>query len=391
MIRSLCWKFKSVDSETELLSNTTLEDKQLGYWKKTYIGHTLTGRQNRLNYVLKSLENCSGVPGTSQIAKAIKLSGLKWTITLRDTKGKEFVFEQMDIFFKENSLSLLWYGTQLHLLASLTTIQLHGVTSAIFDKSMRPMKNGPRTRSLVAEYDLRNLENSVHIGQDGLVNLLSPCPGLLLGIWKASSDLAFVMVTHHYHQLFEKSILGTTDLTFTIPQHVPILDDIDPHYGLHGYQLHIDMHSGPRTYFCETFPGLFCRREYIKNGSLRLSVIGIKNSKQHAPLAGKVGLLWRTDTFECYMKNCFILDITLLDGNKNPFWCISAPVNIRKSRQQDLLFDFMGQNYFLKYEDPLGTIYADLVWMNETEEFYIVYMKLHLNTDKVNSWFGTHY
>lgn len=39
-----------------------------------------------------------------------------------------------------------------------------------------------------------------------------------------------------------------------------VFDDIDPEYGLHGYQLHIDMHSQGNRYMCSTFRSLFCRK-----------------------------------------------------------------------------------------------------------------------------------
>ncbi|EMP35641.1 F-box only protein 15 [Chelonia mydas] len=85
---------------------------------------------------------------------------------------------------------------------------------------------------------------------------------------------------------------------YILPPHKPILDDVDPEYGLHGYQLHIDMHSGGHTYMCGTFRNLFCRKDYIQNGYLRLTVISLKNNSQHLPLAGKVGFFWRTDVFK---------------------------------------------------------------------------------------------
>lgn len=38
------------------------------------------------------------------------------------------------------------------------------------------------------------------------------------------------------------------------------MDDIDPEYGLHDYNLHLDMHGGSCTYLCGTFKSLFCRK-----------------------------------------------------------------------------------------------------------------------------------
>ncbi|KAM4689162.1 F-box only protein 15 [Discoglossus pictus] len=384
------WKPKSVDSLADRLHSATIEEKPPGFWRKTYIAQTISSRKNKMSQILKSVNKYTGVP--ANIEKSVKMSGLIWAITLKDANGKEHVIEQMDIFFRDTSLTVMWRGVVWPSLDSMTTLQLHGVTPVIFDKCMLPSKNGPRRRSLIAEYPTRDLETSgVFFGQDKLIKLIYLDPGLLLGFWKNSSQIAFVMATLHYHELLEKSTFGSADSPYVIPAHVPILDDIDPQYGLHGYQLHIDLHSGSRTYMCGTFRGLFCKKDYIRNGFLRLTVIGLKNNKQHTLLAGKVGFFWKTDAFEGYVPNCFIMDITLLDETETPFWCVSAPVHMHLSKLSESLYDFMGQNYYLKYQDSVGKVAVDLVWMSDTEEYSIVNLVLYLSTDKVNNWFGTNY
>ncbi|MEE6464623.1 hypothetical protein FKM82_006305 [Ascaphus truei] len=389
-LRSSSWKLKSVDTAAERLSVTTVEDKLSCYWKNTYINQMITGRKTRICQILKSVNKNTGIP--ANIEKAVKMSGLIWAINFKDRSGKENVIEQMDISYSDTSLTVVWYGLVWPSLGSLAKLQLHGVTPVLFDKCMFPTKNGPRRCSLIAECDLRDLRScGVPIGEDTLVRLIRLSPNLLLGLWKKGSEIAFVMATLHYHQLLEMSTFGSANSPYIPPPHIPILDDIDSEYGLHGYQLHIDMHSGPRTYLCGTFRGLYCRKDYIRNGFLRLTVIGLKNNKQHAPLAGNVGLFWRTDTFEGNIQNCFMMDITVLDETEKPFWCTSAPVNLQASKTSDGLYDFMGQNYYLCYEDSMGKVHIELVWMKETEEYYIVNLVLYLRKEKVNSWFGTYY
>uniref|UniRef100_A0A8C5M425 F-box protein 15 n=1 Tax=Leptobrachium leishanense TaxID=445787 RepID=A0A8C5M425_9ANUR len=249
----------------------------------------------------------------------------------------------------------------------------------------------PQKRSLIAEYDLMDLQSSKSIGHDRHVNLLHLRPGLLLGVWQKDKEIAFVMATIHFHQILERSTLGFSDRPYTIPIHTPLLDDLDPNYGLHGYQLHIDMHNGLRTYFCGTFRNLFCKKEYIRNGYLRLSAIGINDRMKHAPLVGKVGLAWNNITFQGNIQTCFLMDVTVLDEAEKPFWCISSPVNLQASHSSESVCDFMGQSFFLNYMDQEGKVKAELLWMNETEEYYIVNLVLYLSTQKVNSWFGTKY
>lgn len=46
---------------------------------------------------------------------------------------------------------------------------------------------------------------------------------------------------------------------YELPPHTPLLDD-SPEYGLHGYQLHVDLHSSGTFYLCSTFRNLFTKQ-----------------------------------------------------------------------------------------------------------------------------------
>ncbi|KAG8442256.1 hypothetical protein GDO86_011163 [Hymenochirus boettgeri] len=385
------WKPKIVDSVAESLNFSDIKEKEPGYWKNVFMRKIITERRKKkTSQILSSVKCLNGVP--TNIETVIKKSGLSWALTFKDRNGKEMVMEQMDICFRHTSITVVWCGLQWPSLKTLTQLQVHGLTPVIFNKSMIPSKNGPKNLSLIAKYDLKNLmETKEFIGQDRLVKLLYLKPGLLLAVWKRSFEIAFVIANLHYHHLLELSLLGVSDRIYEIPPHVAILDDVDPNYGLYGYELHIELHSGPWTFFSGTFRRLFCRREYIKDGFLRLSVIGLKNSKQHAPLVGNLGLSWKTETFEGIVQNCFIMDLTLLDETENPFWCFSAPVSLRSSKTTETVYDFMGETFYIKYQDSTGKVSSELVWMKESDEYYIVYMVLFLSTEKVNNWFGTKY
>ncbi|XP_063779452.1 F-box only protein 15 isoform X2 [Pseudophryne corroboree] len=386
--KKLRWDCISVNSLGKKLAETTFTDKQQGYWKKTYINEIIAGRENRINKILRSAKNysASGVPANME--KAVKMSGLIWALTFKDVNGKETVIEQTDIQFRDTSLTITWNSYLWPVFTSLTTIQLHGITPVLIDKCLGPCKIGLRRLSLIVEYNLMDPRKC--IGQDKHVKLLYFKPGLLLGLWK-SPEIAFVMATLHYHNLLEKSFWGSPESPYTFPTHIPVLDDVDSEYGLHGYRLHIDMYSGPRTYLCRTFRGLFCRKEYIKSGYLQMTAIGIKNNKEHAPLVGKVDFLWDTLSFSGSIQNCFMMDVTLLDETDTPYWCFSSAVELCPNKFPETLYDFMGQSFNLNYKDSVGRVYAELIWMKETEEYYLINLKLYLNTEKVNSYFGTNY
>ncbi|XP_055654815.1 F-box only protein 15 isoform X3 [Falco peregrinus] len=321
-----------------------------------------------------------------------KASGLSWIIVLKDKNGKEHVMEKADLSFKDTSVAILWYGTSWPCLDILSTLKLFGLMPLLPDQSRAPRKNGPRRRSFIAEYHLANLtESSVAIGADKLVQLFSLNPGLLVGVWKDKNEIAFVLVSLHYHQLLERSTLGSATVQYDPPPSEPVLDDVDPEYGLHGYNMHLDIHGGSCTYLCEKFRSLFCRRGDVANGYLRLTVVSFKDNTKHLPLIGTLGLSWETDVFKGNVKDCCVMDVTLLDEIGKPFWCFSAPVCMELSSKASSLFDYMGHIYTIDYTDSEGKVCVELVWLEETKEYFIVNLVLYISTKKVNNWYGTNY
>ncbi|XP_058413281.1 F-box only protein 15 isoform X2 [Diceros bicornis minor] len=248
----------------------------------------------------------------------------------------------------------------------------------------------PRWHSLIANYDLSNLTESTMVGCDRLVRIFCLNPGLLVGLWKREEELAFVMANLHIHHLVERSTLGSATIPYELPPHSPVLDD-SPEYGLYGYQLHVDMHSSGISYLCGTFHDLFTKKGYIENGYVKLTAINFKNNAKHLPLIGKVGFYWRTDVLDGFIKTCSVMDITLLDEYRKPFWCFSSPVCVRSSPRPSDGPNFLGQTYYVDYVDSEGKVHVELLWIEETEEYFIVSLVLYLSVAKINHWFGTEY
>uniref|UniRef100_A0A8B9MQ90 F-box protein 15 n=1 Tax=Accipiter nisus TaxID=211598 RepID=A0A8B9MQ90_9AVES len=256
------WKMKSEQTETVSLGCAALHDRKPGYWKKEYIFKQIATVKTRVMRLVKPVDPYTGLPCKNK--EAMKASGLSWMIALKDKNGKEHIKEKAKLSFKDTSITILWYSTNWPCLDSLSTLKLFGVIPLLPDQSRAPSKNGPRRRSLIAEYHLANLtESRVALGADKLVQLFSLNPGLLVGLWKEKNEIAFVMASLHYHQLLERSTLGSATVQYALPPNKPVLDDVDPEYGLHDYSLHLDMHGGSCTYLCGTFKSLFCRKGIV--------------------------------------------------------------------------------------------------------------------------------
>lgn len=86
-----------------------------------------------------------------------------------------------------------------------------------------------------------------------------------------------------------------------------------------------------------------------------------------------------------------MMDVTLLDEYGKPFWCFSSPVRMRPSPSPSDGPTFAGETYCIDYKDSAGTVHVELVWLEETEEYFMVSLVLYLSTAKLNHWFGTEY
>ncbi|NXY84169.1 FBX15 protein, partial [Alcedo cyanopectus] len=381
-------KMKTGQTETGSLGCAALHDRNPGYWKKEYIIKQQAVVKARVMQLVKRVVPYTGL---CKHKEAMKASGLSWIIVLKDKHGEEHMLEKGRPAFKDTSVTVLWYSTNWPCLEILSTLKLFGVMPLLPDQSKAHSK-GPHRRSLIAEYSLTNLtENSVAVGADKLVQLFSLGPGLLVGLWKEKKEIAFVMASLHYHQLLERSTLGSATVQYALPPNQPVRDDIDPDYGLHGYSLHLDLHGRSCTYLCATFRSLFCRKVDITDGYLRLRVVSLKDSTKHLPLTGTLGLYWETDVFKGTIKNCFMMVVTVLDGTGKPFWCFSAPVYMEPSSEASGLYDCSGPIYTTDYADSEGKVFMEFVYLEETKEYFIVSLVLYISTKKLNNWYGTNY
>ncbi|XP_073754133.1 F-box only protein 15 isoform X1 [Callorhinus ursinus] len=386
------WKVNSAETTAVSMNLLSVEDKEAGYWKKEYITKQRASVKAALAQVLQPVNTYTGLPVKTKEALSFsfcRISGLGWVIILKEKNGKEYIMEHVDLSINDSSVTIMWYGKNWPQLATLSTLDLCGMMPVFMDRSKTPSKNGPRWHSLIAKYNLSNLTESTMIGWDRLIRIFCLHPGLLVGLWKREEELAFVMANLHFHHLVEKSTLGSATVPYELPPHTPLLDD-NPECGLHGYQLHVDMHSAGIFYMCGTFRSLFTKKGSIENGYVKLVVISFKNNTEHLPLIGKVGLSWRTDVFNGCIKSCSIMDVTLLDEYGKPFWCFSSPVCMRSSGPSDGP-NFLGHTYYVDYVDSEGKVHMELVWIRETEEYFIVSLVLYLRIAKINHWFGTTY
>ncbi|XP_021070447.1 F-box only protein 15 isoform X2 [Mus pahari] len=379
------WNATSVEETARSVSLLSVWDKEDGYWKKEYITKQISSVQAALTHDLGPVNHYTGLLWKTK--ETLRTSGLGWTVILREASGKEHTMKHSDLSLNDTSVTVFWHDKKWPHLDTLSTLELYGTIPVFMEQYYGPDTICPRWLSLIEKYDLSNLSKTTMIGCDRHVQLFCVNPGLLVGLWQKNGGIAFIMANLHFHFLVERSTLGSDTIPYALPPYTAFVHD-DPEVmsisGHEGYQLHIDIH-GSRTYFlCSTFHNLFSRKAGIENGYVKFMVINLKNNREHLPLVGKVGLEWSSDLLNGCIESCLVVDMTLLNEQEKPIWGVSSPVCLRSS---SCLFDFLQRAFSFEYMDTEGGVRADLGWIEDTDEYFILSLDFYLSEATINHWF----
>uniref|UniRef100_A0A3P8TZN7 F-box domain-containing protein n=1 Tax=Amphiprion percula TaxID=161767 RepID=A0A3P8TZN7_AMPPE len=356
------WKLKCTD---ELLLK--MEDRAAGSWKWLYFKSVAARDMDMWKRHLRHTSRYTGLPcQTEKVLRCNKRLGHQNTLELSWSH------------FFETSVTLCWSaGGYLPSYQQISTLELHGVRRIALNcpglKKYRQPACPPTPSLCVSVSSFLRKTNSF------------PC--------FAPSDLrsvAFIMFTLHFHKLVERSTQGSSVCPFVEPMDKPPFDDIDPEYGLHGYQLHIVLHSTVCKLMSERFSQLFCHRGNISDGLIQLTAINSTNLSQHTPLSGNVTLPWRCEALQGEVENCCIMSLTLLDEFSKPFTCVSSPVSM-KLEKMPISYDHDSEHYLIHYQDSDAQVKMRLVWMKEQQQFVLVSLVIYLSVCNVNRHFGRDY
>ncbi|XP_037311130.1 F-box only protein 15 [Pungitius pungitius] len=362
---------------------TEVQDRAAGCWRRLHFTSVAAYEMNKWKSHLRAISLHTGMP--SQTERVLRNLHVSWELTVSDQSGRQCTHEPNWSRFCETSVTLCWGGGGYQ---QISTLQLHGVRRIALNC---PGLKKPGRRSLMAKLDMEALaERAQVIGQDRLVELKLLQPGIVIGVWRDQSSVAFVMVTLHFHRLLERSSQGSSDCPYVEPIIKSPHDDIDPEYGLHGYQLHIVLYNSACTIMSRSFPQIFCRRTQISDGLIQLPAISSTIISQHTPLSSRINLPWRCEALQGAVKNCCIMSLTLLDEFKTPFWCVGSPVSMERQKTP-VSYDYDGEHFLIHYCDSDGEVKMKLVWMKEQEQFFVISLVVSVSVCKVNKHFNRNY
>ncbi|XP_029313767.1 F-box only protein 15 isoform X2 [Cottoperca gobio] len=378
-------KAKHMDELLLQTATVELQGRPAGFWKCLHFKAALTYDMNKCKSHLALVSRHTGLP--SRTERVLRDLHVTWEVTVSDQSGRDGRHELSWSQFCETSVSLCWSaGGCSPNYKQISTLQLHGVRRIALNC---PGLKIPGWRSLMVKVDVQALTECVQvIGQDRMVVLKLLQPGVLIGVWRDQCSVAFVMFTLHFHRLVERSTQGESLRTYVEPIIKPPFDDIDPEYGLHGYQLHIVLHDTACEIMSESFPELFCRRTQISDGLIQLTAISRTTPSQHAALSGSISLPWRCEALQGTVENCCIMSLTLLDEFKNPFWCVGSPVAMAL-QTTPVSYDYDGEHFLIHYQDSDGRVKMELV--KEQKQFLLISLVVFVTVCKVNKHFSKDY
>ncbi|KAK3541629.1 hypothetical protein QTP86_033059 [Hemibagrus guttatus] len=370
---------------TDGLDMARIQEKPKGYWRRIFFKE-LASYNGSWKKKLKSIHSYTGLPvRTVEILRSL---GVTWEITVKEARGRENRIKHTHVYFGQASLTVGWSSGKWSTLDKPTTLELHGVKLVPINC---PITCRPGWRSLLSKVVVKKDAGKLY-GSDRLISLLYIENGVTVGVWQKQQEIAFVLVNLHYHRLVERNLLGSSATPYEATDMQAPFDDIDPDYGLHSYSVHLELHNTEDSIASVSFSQLFCRKDQIADGFVPLQVISKENRQtRQTPLGGKISLPWRTEALQGCVENCCMLTLTILAEAQTPFWCVSAPVAMTKSKHKEVSYACKGESFLMEYQDSDGKLEIELEWTEEQKQFVIVNLILFLSISKVNRYFRRDY
>ncbi|KAM6961536.1 F-box only protein 15-like [Tautogolabrus adspersus] len=379
---SQTWKPKAADDAAVV--TVEVGDHSAGHWKRMYF-RTIAGQEvNKWRRELRDISPYTGLP--RQTEWVLRNLNVSWELTVCDYYGRKNTLEQSRAYFFESSVIIRWSGSCFPKYQNISNIQLYGVKK---DTLTNPKPGKPSWRSLISTLDMTR-QSGRFIGKDRLITLVHLTPDFIIGIWRGKRNVAFVMVSLHFHKLVEKSLLGSPVCPYSQPADLPPVDPSDPEFGLHGFSLHFVLHNTGTEIMSGHFRQLSCRRAQINRGHVELRVINRTNLSQHRSLSGNIKLPWKSEELEGSVEDCCIITLTLLDEFQKPFWCLSSPICTTVARKT-LSFDYSGEHFEMQHREREGQVKMKLVWLKEQKQFFLISLIVCVPVSKVNKHFSTDY
>ncbi|XP_050398093.1 F-box only protein 15 [Patella vulgata] len=377
--------------------NQAVKDSKLplSYWKNLCLKRCSEDRNKSILKLMKKTHPFTGLPTNTKLA--MTKSGIYYHLRIIDRNGQESSCKSAGIFWHSMSVCVRWYNLQTVPLKNIRKIQILSCNPLFFDNSGTAINNSPYQRSLLTEcsfkWEVWKRENKA-IKEDENVQLYRLSDDILIATWKADEELAFIVTGFHQENLVKRCLLGSSQIMYELPEHKVILDDIDSSYGLHHYTCTVEIRNMRQSIWSQQFQSIECKKENIENNVCKFVLMRRDRVIDRVTVAKEIELPWKTDLFKGVVKDVCWLDITLLDERGEVFWTTSCPVYARtKETVRSIAMDFEYDN-----ESKLEIVHQEenvdvLIELNEMDDGkrFITHLEINVDTQMIDSWFGTSY
>ena len=319
----------------------------------------------------------SGVP--EKVTSFLGLYNIKFQLCLSCSDEKKFLFSKPQLHSFKSTTYLQWNSlTKFPALSSIQTIQVFAISPLILQKNKKylPVKKALVLSVEVGPKPVKQFSVLSEDVKDKLI--LKNSGGVLVAIWAESNDIAFVSLCLHHHNLINRCILSSLNTPYVI-KHKPILDDIDPSYGMHGYQCHILIHTAETTLYENKFSYLACSKGLEGKFLVMKPDVGLGEKLNFSNFS------WKTELFRGSFDKIAFVTITLQDVHREVIWAVSYPGQIKNSSTKSVSFDNSGPMNLLRIQDDQG--FATLTFRTENTDV-VPEVVIGLSLAKISQWFG---
>lgn len=370
-----------------------IQDLERGCWKRLCLKRC---KAKRDQIYLKKWRNPDSYTGLKQRPElTLGKVGVRFELSfLGPDSGQACTMSNDDIFWLTTSASVRWYALVFPDVVLVRGLQIRACSPLMFYGPAKPAKDGIIQKSLLLDIktNLKDFfKKETALGEDEHVQLFELTPGLLIARYKVDHELAFVMCVLHYHNLVSRCLSGTADRCWVSPRRRAPQDDIDPHYGLHGYSCVLILRNTRQKILECKFSDLHTSRNQLGNDFAEFYPVRKDDKMSHITCLRDISFPWRTSLFKGIVQNVAILDMTLLDEGGEPFWTVTGMVTFQTSTVQTDQFEFTPECYrHACYEDKRGKIHMEIGRLDDGTS-YLSRLDILLSLAAINKVFHTSY
>ncbi|XP_066518252.1 F-box only protein 15 isoform X2 [Hoplias malabaricus] len=339
------------------------QDPPPGFWRRLIFRERGCPRDTLWKKELRHMNPYTGMPAqTQQLLGTLRVT---WEITLTLRRGQERVYKQSHISFSDSSLTVCWNSGLWPRIHQVSTLQLHGVFWPFTCSTDRP-----QWHSLIRKTHVSGQPVWRYIRTDKLVRLIDIDDGIVIGVWRGTWVIAFVMANLHFHRLVERSLLGSLSCPYSPPDASTQYDDVDLGSGLQGYTMFIVLHNSLRRIMQRRYSPLACSREDIRDGFAHFRL-----TSEHTPVLGRISFPWAAEGLQGDMKDCCVMTVTVLDDGQKPLWCASSTVTLMRCTESD-------EEFTMLCKDKKGRVRLRFVWMQDMQQFFLTSLHLYISINQ---------